>query len=134
MRLVIQRVITRLTGLTSPEFEEQLFQKSTNKIGVESTKLSTRALADLASALEKTQSMTYAALNDSAQDRSKRKENGDDSDVSAGDLHAQISAGLAAVRASSTPRAQLFDAQIAQAEQLVKEAKVIPSPLNNDNH
>jgi hypothetical protein len=134
MRLVIQRVITRLTGLTKEEFEEQLFVKSTSKSGVESTKLSTRALADLASALEKAQAMTYLALNDTAQDRNKRKENGDDTDVSAGDLHAQISAGLAAVRASATPRAQLFDAQIAQAEELAREAKKPESPNDNDNH
>jgi hypothetical protein len=135
MRLFIQRVITRLTGMGQAEFEEYLFVASKDKDGCSNKKLTTRALADLASALEKCQSMTYLALNDTAQDRAKRKEEGSDSDVSTGDLHAQISAGLAAVRASATPRAQLFDAQLAQAEELSKQArKGPPSPLDDDNH
>jgi hypothetical protein len=131
MRLFIQRVITRLTGMNETEFEEYLFV-SNGKDGTK--KLTTRALADLASALEKAQSMTYLALNDTAQDRAKRKEGDGDSEVSAGDLHAQISAGLAAVRASATPRAQLFDAQLAQAEEIAKQARKPLSPLDDDNH
>lgn len=135
MRLFIQRVITRLTGFNEVEFEEYLFTGAKEKDGTVTKKLSTRALADLASALEKTQAMTYQALNDTAQDRAKRKEDGGDTDVSTGDLHAQISAGLAAVRASATPRAQLFDAQLAQAEELSKTARKGPaSPLDDDNH
>jgi hypothetical protein len=134
MRLFIQRVITRLTGMNEVEFEEYLFVGSKDKDGVVTKKLTTRALADLASALEKAQSMTYLALNDTAQDRAKRKEDGGDSETSAGDLHAQISAGLAAVRASATPRAQLFDAQLAQAEELSKQARKPVNPNDNDDH
>ncbi len=131
MRLFVQRVITRITGMNEGEFEEYLFVKGKD----DTRKLTTRALADLASAMEKCQALTYAALNDTAPERAKRKEDGVDSDVSTGDLHAQISAGLAAVRASATPRAQLFDAQLAQAEELSKQARKGPaSPLDDDNH
>jgi len=135
MRLFIQRVITRLTALNETEFEDYLFVGTTDKIGNTTKKLTTRALADLASALEKAQALTYMALNDTAQDRAKRKEESGDSEVAAGDLHAQISAGLAAVRASATPRAQLFDAQLAQAEELTKQSRKGPEhPNDDDNH
>jgi hypothetical protein len=134
MRLFIQRVITRLTGMNEIEFEQYLFQETKSKSGENSKKLTTRAIADLASALEKAQSMTYLALADTAADRTKRKENEGDMDVSASDLHAQIAAGLAAVRATSSPRSQLFEAQLAQANEIVKQAVKPPSPLDNDNH
>lgn len=133
MRLFIQRVISRLTGMGEEEFEGYLFQETHSKTGETSRKLTTRALADLASALEKAQELTYRALNDTAPERAKRKEAGDDPEVSAGDLHAQIAAGLAAVRASATPRAQLFDAQIAQAEEIARVAiKNPPTAYDKD--
>jgi len=135
MRLFIARVIQRVTQMNETEFEGYIFQAASCKPGEEPIKkLTTRALADLASAMEKSQAMTYLALNDTAQDRSKRKELEGDDNVSAGDLHAQISAGLAAVRSSSTPRAQLFDAQLAQANELARLAIKPKSPNDNDDH
>lgn len=134
MRLFVQRVIHRLTGMVEAEFESYLFQETTTKGGEVTKKLTTRALADLASALEKAQELTYRALNDTAPERAKRKELDGDDCVSAGDLHAQISAGLAAVRASSTPRSQLFDAQLAQANEIAKMALKPKSPNDDDDH
>ena len=94
--------------------------------------LSTRALADLASAFEKAQAMTYLALNDTAQERVKRNETVD-AEQSGGELHARIAAAMAEVRTSNTPRAMLLDAQLAVAQSTAAVAKK-ESPLDNDNH
>jgi hypothetical protein len=134
MRLFVQRVLHRVSSMNDGELEEYIFQSTASKNGDTSKKMTTRAVADLAVAMEKAQSLTYQALNDSAPERAKRKENDGDSEVSAGDLHAQISAGLAAVRASATPRAQLFDAQLAQANEIAKEAVKPKSPNDDDDH
>jgi hypothetical protein len=134
MRLFVQRVLQRLITMGDAELEEYLFYGGEKKDGTAVKKLSTRAIADLAVALEKSQSLTYQALNDSAPERAKRKELEDDGTVSSADLHAQISAGMAAIRASSTPRAQLLDAQLAQANEIAKMAKKPESPHDNDDH
>ena len=123
MRVFLSRVVHKITGFTDDEFNEYLLERKTDKEGkTTSERLTTRSLADLASAMEKAHSLTYMALSDTAQDRTKRKEADDDSDVSAGNLHAKIAAGLASVRESTSPRAQLFDAQLSEAENLKKPA------------
>jgi hypothetical protein len=134
MRLFVARVIHRLTGMDTAEFECYIFQETVKKDGSTTTKLTTRAIADLAVAMEKAQAMSYLALNDTAQDRAKRKEAEGDSEVSAQDLHARIAEGIAAVKASATPRAQLFDAQLAQAQAIATEARKPESPHDNDDH
>lgn len=134
MRLFVQRVINRVSSMNDTELNEYLFQETHSKNGDTSKKMTTRAIADLAVALEKAQALTYQALNDSAPERAKRKELEGDDNVSAGDLHAQISAGLAAVRASASPRAQLFDAQLAQANEIARLAVKPKSPNDNDDH
>jgi hypothetical protein len=87
MRMVIERVVFRLYNMKPDEMEEYLFaQSSIGKDGKEYVykKLTTRSLADLASAIEKCHAMSYMALNDSAPERGRRK---DDSDpVAAGDM------------------------------------------------
>lgn len=109
-RMFVDRVIRRLTAMNEAEFMEYVFEGKT-KEGETISKLSTRALADLASAMEKCQAMSYQALCDTSQDRTKRDEQGGDGD-SGGALHAQIAAAMAAVAKDSSPRAQLLDAQI----------------------
>jgi hypothetical protein len=144
MRLIVERAIHLLTELSKEEFEAYVHSAKNVKDGVTTIKsLSTRSLADLATAMEKCQAMTYQALTDTAQDRHKRGDDGGDPASSAGTLHAQISAGLAAISDSATPRAKLFDAQLSQGQQLVKasEPKPVkhtasppPHPNDNDNH
>lgn len=120
-RRFVERVIHKLTGMNEGEFMEYIFE-ATTKEGTTVTKLSTRALADLASAMEKCQAMTYLALSDTAQDRAKRDEQVDENAVG-GHLHAQIAAAMAEVSKDNSPRAQLLDAQIQQAEEVKIEAK-----------
>ena len=131
MRLFVGRVIHRVCGMKEQEFEEYLMSAETRKDGAVVKKLSTRAIADLASAMEKAHALSYMSLNDTAAERVKRKE-AEDADVSAVDIHAAISDAFGKVRASNSPRAQLFDAQLAQANDIVKEQKKPESPYNAD--
>ena len=94
-----------------------------NKQGVEiGAVYSTRPLADLTSAMEKVQFMTYAALNDSLQERAKRAEK-PAAETAQADIHARMSAALAKMRAVS-PAAQLEDAQEEMGAHLAKAVRV----------
>jgi hypothetical protein len=131
LRMFLERVIQRVTGMNADEFETYLLSSTTSK-GETVPKLSTRALADLASALEKAQALTYMALNDTAQERVRRKE--EDSTGNSTEMHLQIAEAMKSVRTSNTPRAALFDAQLSVAQEIVASATVPVSPLDNDNH
>lgn len=118
MRIFLQRVVSKVTGMDEDEIEDYLFTGH-GKEGSTFKQLSTRALADLASAMEKCHSLTYMALNDTAQERVRRKE--DDTGGSAQDMHAQIAEAMARARESKIPSALLFDAQISVAQDLAVE-------------
>lgn len=138
-RMFLERVIQKVCGMSGEEFEAYLFEKHNAKDGSTYRSLTTRALADLASALEKAQSMTYHALNDTAQERVKRKDVEGGDGVAAGDMHSRIAAAMSKVRGSTTPRAQLFDAQLEIAEGETLRAvtvaeKVTSNPNDNDDH
>lgn len=135
MRLFVSRILNRLCGMSADEFETYLLTNTDSK-GITTPKLSTRAIADLASALEKCQSMSYAALGDLAQDRAKRGDSDDDGD-SQMDIHARIAAAVAEVKREDTPRALLFDEQLkaGEASKLQAEADAISkgsNPYNKD--
>ena len=116
MRRFIERVLTKLTGLNDNELEDYIFNESADKNGDKTKKLTTRAIADLTSALEKCHSMTYAALGDTAQDRARRKEQAtSDDDSSAGELNVQIANALGKLKSANNPRALLLEAQISVA-------------------
>lgn len=122
MRLFLDRVLRRLSIMDAEELEEYLFQGEETKLGRIPKKLSTRALADLATAMEKCSAMAAQALCDTVQDRSRRDEMDPDGDA-AGSLHAQIAAAMAEVAADASPRVLLLDAQLAAAR-LAAETKL----------
>ena len=144
MRLFLEKVLNRVCGMNEEELKEYIFTSKdakTNKAGEilspGAKVLSTRALADLATALEKVQAMTYQSLQDTANDRARRKEQVTDDSADAGLLHARIAKAMAEVKASATPRAMLFDAQLTLAQSQVAEAAQSTkpvSPLDNDDH
>lgn len=144
LRTFLERVIHRITGMNSAELDEYIFQSKLDKEGKEVAKvLSTRALADLASAVEKTHAMTYLSLSDTAQDRGKRKEQTADVDGDCGSLHLRIAQAMSQVRdaAKVSPRLALLDAQVTLAASIVQEvAKTAKddvkaaSPYNNEDH
>ena len=95
MRLFIERVIQKLTGLPDEELDEYLFDVREGKAGSVSKHVTTRPIADLTSALEKCHALTYLALNDTAQDRSRRQEQSDNTEFEAGALHVAIAKAMA---------------------------------------
>jgi hypothetical protein len=128
MRMVLERAVTRLHNMDETEFFEYLFcvTEKLDKDGkVTSTekKLNTRGLTDLTSAIEKAQMMSYYALNDTTPDRARRlKEENDENGPSNQDIHAAIAAGMAAASVSQTPRALVFDQQLAKSEAQATQA------------
>lgn len=139
MRLIVERVIHRLMKMDNEELRDHLSAR--DKLGNRMNTFSFRALADLATALEKAQSMSYQALSDTVQDRTRRQEQ-ETGDGGAGDLNEKIAAAMAAVGASESPRAQLLDAQLEIAEnarvELAKPIVIAPeppgNPHDNDDH
>jgi len=105
-RLFLERVLRDIYALDSAYLMELLVVGSVDKDGNKSHKLSTRAFADLAAALEKCQAMTYLALGDSAGER-KGREEAADSEASGVSLHSK----LAALMANNSPSAALADSQ-----------------------
>jgi hypothetical protein len=111
-RIFIEGVMRALTKecVDDKATLDQFTTERLNKHGdVCDRQFSARALADLASAMEKVHWMTYQALNDSPQERAKRVEKPSD-DTAQSDVHARIAAALADMR-NKSPKAQLEDAQ-----------------------
>lgn len=132
-RLFLERVIQKLVLMNDDELADYLFSCETSKMGAVLKKLATRGLADLASAMEKAQALSYQALSDTATDRARRDETAD-SEESGGELHAQIAKAMSVVRESRSARALLLDAQIQIAENAVIAAKKPVNPNDDDDH
>lgn len=130
LRLILERAVKVMTGWTDAEMQANLLQETCTKMG-SSTKLTTRWAADFATALEKCHSMTYQALNDTASERVKRKE--ESTDGSALDLHARIAAAMGSAGGTKTPRGLLFDAQLEVAADIAQKA-AIPKPPVDDTY
>lgn len=133
MRCLLERVLRELTEKTDAQLAELSLESVSSKDGEKiKTKLCTRGFADLTSALEKCHAMSYLALSDTAQDRSKRKEAGGEESVP--DLHAAIAKAMAQAGASNTPRSKLFDAQLQRGNELAAAAVKPVSPNDSDEH
>lgn len=119
LRLIVERAIRFFTGLSESEFKAHLcvMPPPGAKGDCPTVKMSTRCIADLASALEKAHAMSYQALGDTAQERLKANQPMSAQDTYA-DMHAKIADAMAKATHSQSPRALLFDAQLKQAEAL----------------
>lgn len=139
LRLVVERVLSRIIKLSDEELRDHLSAR--DKMGSALKSFSFRSLADLASAMEKANAMTFLSLSDSAQDRNRRQEQ-ETGDGAAGDLSVAIANAMADAGASQSPRAMLCDAQLEMAESARIEASkpivIAPeppsSPHDNDDH
>lgn len=106
-RMFLQRIVKRICGYSQDALDDLIISEKFSKEGLPvSRQLSTRALADLASALEKCHALTYLALNDSTTERRAREDKPDEN-VSGSELHAQIARAMS----DMSPGAQLADAQ-----------------------
>lgn len=121
LRGFLARVIFELTGMNNSDLKAFLFPE-TSEAGagerVRIKKFSTRALADLAAAVEKCQALTYIALNDSATERRERKEDGTEDEATASEMHVKLAAAMAAAGSGSKSiRGLVLDAQTDLANQ-----------------
>lgn len=129
LRNLIERQIRELSEMSDEELRSWCMSEivTTHKDGSVSVekKLHTRPYADLASAMEKVHNLSYAALNDTNQERAVRSKQEADEKPTAMEIHSAIAKAMSEVAASKTPRALLFDAQLEQVQSL------LPSPVDD---
>ena len=113
LRVVAERAVRELFDLSPEELLNRISEKS-EADGRTRTRPSAKLLADLATAVEKAQALTYLALGDSVSERVKRAPQADAPSASA--LHAAIASAVGVALGSSSPHAMLLDAQIDAAE------------------
>jgi hypothetical protein len=77
----------------------------------------------LAAAMEKAQSMSYQALQDTATDRGRRGDVADPG-ATAQEMHIQIADAMAKIGSDQSPDAQLFDKQLEAAQRLLRDKPV----------
>lgn len=112
-RLFLEKLAHKFMRMSDEEIESWIF--TSDGKGEKTVKM--RPFSDLAAAMEKCHWMSYMALNDSAPERKNRKEEASETE-SGGQLHAEIAKALAQVRADASPRAQLFNEQLARVNTL----------------
>ena len=122
LRAQIDRVISRLEGMDAEQLDEYVLPSEITKTGQVVQKISTRPLADLATAAEKAAAICAQALADTAADRGRRDEEKTDGQ-SAGQIHAAIAKAMSEIAADRTPAALLIEAQDVTAETLVEKIK-----------
>lgn len=122
MRLLFDRALKRFRDMEDEELEKAMIEEWTDREGNNRYKATGKVFADLAAAMEKVHSMTYHALSDTVQDRNRRKEQEKNEDTT-GDMHAMISAKMQSVSRDNSPRAQLFDAQLAKGQEVAADAR-----------
>lgn len=130
MRLFVDRLLLKLSNMDNNELDEYFFTGRETQLSRKPKALSTRALADLASAMEKCSTMTYQALADTATDRAGRDE-GEGGGDSSGAIHAAIAKAMSEVGRDLSPAGLLADAQLAVAKQIAPESC---NPHDNDDH
>lgn len=125
LRMFLERVARQLYDMNDSSLAEYLIKitpgAKPDAEGKQKMSLSTRPLADLATAIEKAQALTYQALSDTATDRKTRDEGHDDGEMSAAALHAQIAKAMSEAAKPQTGAGQLAAAQIGLAQINAKE-------------
>lgn len=144
-RLFLQRVAQQMYGWTDEELGQFLTKMEPSKKlrhdAADVTQrlvITTRSLADFATALEKAQMMTYLALKDTATDRKGRADDDQGEELSAAALHAQIAKAMSEAREPATAHGQLLAAQAEMAQAAAREAVFVDAnprrTYDNDDH
>lgn len=128
-RILLERALQVMENWTDEEMREALTSESTSKAGKTSYRVSTRWAGDFSAALEKMAAMSYAATNDSATERVKRREEeGGESKI---DIHQRIAQVMSGVAESKSPRHLLLESQLEVADSLAQKAIVIKPPQDD---
>lgn len=126
-RILLERALQVMENWTDDELRAAMTSESTSKAGVISYRVSTRWAGDFSSALEKMAAMSYAATNDSATERVRRRDE-EGIGESKIDWHQRISDVMSGVAESKSPRHLLLDAQLEVADHIAQKAIVIKPP------
>lgn len=126
-RILLERALQVMENWTDSELRDALTSESTSKAGKTSYRVSTRWAGDFSSALEKMAAMSYAATNDSATERVRRRDE-EGSGESKIDIHQRIAQVMSGVAESKSPRHLLLDAQLEVADHVAQKAIVIKPP------
>lgn len=121
MRAFLERVLRKLHDLSPEDLDAFIFPQELNKREQKVYQsMTTRALADLASALEKCQTLTYAALNDTPAERKQAKDEGS-GDATAAEMHVRLAQAMqAAGGGSRSIKALVADAQMNMAQEFAR--------------
>lgn len=130
-RLLLEKALQVMENWTDEELRTAMTSETTSKAGKTSYRVSTRWAGDFSSALEKMAAMSYAATNDSATERVKRREE-EGSGESKIDIHQRIAAAMSGVATSKSPRHLLLEAQLEVADHIAQKAIVIKPPPNDE--
>lgn len=121
MRAFLGRVLRKMHDLSPADLESFIFPQEMNKRDqrVYQT-MTTRSLADLASAMEKCQQLTYAALNDTPAERKQTKDESS-GDATAAEMHVRLAQAMqAAGGGSRSIKALVADAQLNLAQDFAR--------------
>ena len=121
MRALLARVLSKMFDLSPSDLDSFIFPQELNRKEQKVYQsMTTRALADLATAMEKCQMLTYTALNDTPAERKTRKEDGS-SDATAAEMHVRLAQAMqAAGGGSRTIRGLVTDAQLEVAQEFAR--------------
>lgn len=121
MRMLLERVLKKMFELSPQDLDAFIFPQELNKKEQKVYQsMTTRALADLASALEKCQMLTYSALNDTPAERKVAKEEGS-GDATAAEMHVRLAQAMqAAGGGSRSIKALVADAQMQVAQDFAR--------------
>lgn len=128
----LQRVINKIVAWPEEKLDEMLISVTVDKQGNVHRHLSTRALADLSSALEKAHALTYLALGDTAQDRARRKEESEAGIISASMMHQQVLKAMQEISETQTAQSQLLEARNRLAEEIANDPST-GEPISSSN-
>jgi hypothetical protein len=111
-RSFLESVMGELTSMSAAQVRDHIFLRETDRAGNITKKFSTRALADLSSAIEKCHALTYLALNDTATER-KGRDDTQEGQGAAAELHLRLADAMArAAGPATTMKGLLAETQL----------------------
>lgn len=116
-RSVLHRIVKRLHKLNDDELMDEVCIVKVDKDGNETKSFNSKAMADLATAIEKMNTCTYVALNDSVTERGHKKDHGE-TGLTLGAIHQVISQSIADSQ-NSAKRGD-FAEKLAQAQKVLQ--------------
>ncbi len=136
MRLFIGRMLKKFSMMDENELDDFFFtvterpDKQAGGVIVE-RKINTKAISDLAAAMEKCHQMSYSALNDTASERVNRGDE-QERETSATEVHQALAEAMQAAQGDQSPRARLFAEQLKTGEDIRAQQEQAKKQLDTE--